>query len=462
MLIASLIVAESVAIFEGSMLYSTLATFYRLFGDPIAVGWILTAYLLASASSALILARLGDMFGRRRIILVVLIVGLAGSVVSGLSSTVMGIVAGRALQGLHSSVLPLSYGLMRQHLTREQATLGVGLFATVMTVGGGVGLFIGGVIVDHLSWQWIFVFSSALAIVAFFLVRKYVPAEHPAGEPEPVDVAGAIMLASGICAVLYAIGSSKHWGWADGRALALILAGLGILALFVRRELRIDQPLVDVRLLRRRQTALANLGMMVIGLGPLQAQPFLALLLQQPPWTGAGLGLSAAYAGSLLFLPMTTALVGGPLAAWLTRRISARFVLGLSGLTIFVAWGVMAIHHGSLWLIMSMMLGAAMAQAMASAAVPMLILDDTPPGRTSEATAVITTLRPAAMGTGTQISSLILATTMVSNPAMGPGQYPAESAFTLLLAFVAGTGLLCLGCAWALPARAHTAGRAPD
>ena len=451
LLVLSLIIAECVAIFEGSMLYSTLATFYRLFGDPVAVGWILTIFLLVSASASLILARLGDMFGRRRIILTVLTIGLVGTVISALSTSLEGIVVGRALQGVHSSVLPLSYGLMRQHLTRSHSVTGIGLFATMMTVGGGIGIFVGGLIVDHLSWQWIFYFSGTLAIVAFLLVLKFVPDTHPVTAPGKVDVIGAVMLASSICSILYAISSAKYWGWTDGRALSLIAAGVIVLALWVVYELRQQHPLVDVRLLARRQTAFANLGMMMIGLGPLQALPFLALLMQQPAWTGAGLGLSAGLAGTLLFFPMSMGIVGGPLAAWLTRRISARFVLGLSGLAIFLGWGAIALHHTSLWFIMTMMLAGALGQSMASAAVPVLILDDTPTQRTSEATAVITSLRPAAMGTGTQISSYLLAMAMISNPAMGPGQYPSNQAFTTLLGFVAITGLFCLACALAVP-----------
>lgn len=451
LLVLSLIIAECVAIFEGSMLYSTLATFYRLFGDPVAVGWILTIFLLVSASASLILARLGDMFGRRRIILIVLSIGLVGTLISALSTSLDGIVLGRALQGVHSSVLPLSYGLMRQHLTREHAVTGIGLFATMMTVGGGVGLFVGGVIVDHLSWQWIFYFSGTLAVAGFILVLKYVPDTHPVTEPGKVDFVGAVMLAAGICSILYAISSAKHWGWSDGRALGLIAFGIGLLATMAFYELRQANPLLQVRLLARRQTAFANLGMMMVALGPLQAMPFLALLMQQPTWTGAGLGLSASMAGSLLFLPMSMGIVGGPLAAWLTRRHSARFVLGLSGLAIFVGWGAIALHHTALWFIVVMMLAGALGQAMASAAVPVLILDDAPPERTSEATAVITSLRPAAMGTGTQLSSYLLAMSMISNPAMGPGQYPSDQAFTTLLGCVALTGLLCLGCALAVP-----------
>ncbi len=453
LLILALSVAESVAIFEGSMLLSTLATFYRLFGDPVAVGWVLTVFLLVSASVSLVLARLGDMFGRRRVILVVLVIGIIGTAISASSTTLSGIVFGRALQGLHSSVLPLSYGLMRQHLKREQAALGIGLFATMMTVGGGVGLFVGGVIVDHLSWPWIFYCSGALAIAGFVLVLKYVPATHPVTEPGKVDLVGAVMLSTGICSVIYAISSARYWGWSDGRAAGLIILGVVVLTAMVFYELRQKNPLLEVRLLARRQTAFANLGMMMVSVGALQALPFLALFMQQPTWTGAGLGLSASVAGSLLFVPMSMGIVGGPLAAWLIRRRSARFVLGISGLLLMTAWGAIALHHTELWFIMTMMLGGALGQAMASAAVPILILDDAPPERSSEATAVITSLRPAAMGAGTQFASYMLATSMVTNAAMGPGSYPGDQAFTTLFGFVAAASFLCILCALALPGR---------
>jgi MFS family permease len=453
LLIVALVTAEMVAIFEGSMIYAASATFYRIFGDPIAVAWITTTFLLASASTALVMGRLADLYGRRRLALIALACSVVGSLISGCATGLSIIVLGRCLQGCTSGILPICYGLLREHLSREFSITGIGIVATVITAGAGAGILVGGVIVDHFSWRGIFFASSALAALAFVLIRAFAPPSRVRASTERLDLTGAISFAAAIAAILFAISSAKNWGWHDGRVRGLFAGGIVVLTAWTIHELRIAHPLVDLRVLSRRQPALANLAMVMVGLGPLQVISFLTLLMQQPKWTG-GLGISATVCGMLLLMPQSMGLAGGPLAAAMIKRRSARAALATGGLLLLTGWSAIAAYHASATFIVCMMMLACLGQAITMAAVPMLVLEAVPEGRTSEAAAVITTLRPIAMGIGTQVSAFILAGSMVRDTAHGAAAYPAIQGFTAVFALVATACVLCVVCAALLPAAA--------
>lgn len=452
LLIATLMVAELVTIFEGSMIYAAMGSFYATFGDPITVGWTLTAYLLVSASTAVVSGRLADMYGRRRVLFALLGFSVLGSLISALAGDVVMVIVGRALQGLTGAILPVSYGLMRQHLSQDHARMGIGIVSAVLTVGGAIGVFVGGLIVDLLSWRWIFIFSAVVSVIAGLMVLVFVPAQRHEVNDSKIDVVGALLFMLPMTAVMFAISSAWDWGWTDGRAVGLIGLSVVVLALWIVYELRHTDPLVDVRMLGKRQPLLANLSMMMIGLGPLQAKAFVMLLLQQPETVGPGLGLSASLAGLLMFIPFSMGIIGGPAAAYASKRSSPRHTLLLGTSLIAAAWIAVAAHHSSVAFIFVMMMAVGMGQAMAMAAVPMLILEAVPAERTSEATSIITSLRPAAMGMGVQISSYFIALyTIPGAVGASVASYPSDQAFTLTYGFVAAAATASLLIALLLP-----------
>lgn len=453
LVILALVVAELVAIFEGGMIYAAIGKFYEVFGDPIAVGWTLTAFFLASASTAVVFGRLGDLYGRKRIALILLILSIIGSVVSATATDITLVIVGRALQGTTSAILPISYGLMREHLSRKDALVGIGTISAVLTVGSGIGVFLGGLIVDLLSWRWIFIFSAVVAALAFMMVHTLVPKDRQSSTGEKIDYVGAILFMVPTTILLYAISSADEWGWTDGRALGLIGTSFAVFVFWVFFELRHAAPLVDIRLLTKRQPLLANFCMMMMAMGTLQATAFLMLLLQQSGTTGSGLGLSATRAGLIMLLPLSMGLIGGPMATVIANRSSARNALICALLFITAGWLGVASHHSTVWFIFVMMMAVGMGQAMGMAAVPMLILEVAPQERTSEATAIITSLRPTAMGIGVQISSYLIALYTIENPAGVGGSYVSEQGFLYTFSFVASASLVGLLAALFLPSR---------
>ena len=452
LLMVALVLAEIVSAVEATMVFAAMRVFYREFGDPVLLGWIVTAFLLVAAASASVCSRLGDMFGRRRLLLIVLVLAGIGSLVSARAESAAMVILGRAIQGMAGAVMPLCFGLVRECLPQRRVPLGIGIVSAAAFVSAGVAIFIGGVLVDHFSWHWIFYVGAATAALAFAAVRAWVPRSAPVASREPLDWLGALLLVPAIAAVLLGLSQAKAWGWGDARTLGLTLGGSAALALWVWHELRTRTPLIDVRLLGQRQLALANGGMVLLALGPLQSGLVLSLLLQQPAWTGVGLGLSATVAGLILAPPLALAVFVGPGCGMLAMRSGgARLPALLACGFLLVGWGGIALHHSTLPFVVTMVVLQGIGMAMAYAAVPMLIVEVAPPERTSEVTGVSSVIRYVSNAVGSQVVALLLAQATVSDPAHGPGRYPAPEAFALTLGVIAGLCMLSLAVTACLP-----------
>src|SRR3954447_13979076 len=213
--------------------------------DSSGVAWTLTGYLLAAAVFTPLFGRLGDMFGKRRLLVISLGFFAAGSVVSALGDSLGVVVAGRVLQGVGGGIFPLCFGIIRDEFPRERVGQSIGLISATLGIGGGVGLIIGGVLVDHASYHWIFWLGAAMAAAAAVSTELFIP-ESPVRTPGKVDLRGAAVLGVGIILPLLAISRANTWGWGSPKTLGLIAIGLVILAAWVRMELATPQPLADV------------------------------------------------------------------------------------------------------------------------------------------------------------------------------------------------------------------------
>jgi MFS family permease len=461
-LLAALVLAEVVSATEATMIYGAMRVLTREFGDPIAVGWSITAFLLVAAGSAAVGSRLGDQYGRRRLLVICLALAGLGSVMSALSSGAAGVIAGRAVQGMAGAILPLCFGLVRQHLPADRVPFGVGVVAAAAFVSGGLGFVAGGLIVDHLHWSWIFIVGAATAAVAIPAVLACVPRDEArSGVREPVDLLGVLLLLPAITAVLLAPTQAKSWGWGDVRVWALLAGGLVLLAMWVRHELRVAAPLIDVRLLGRRQLALANLAVVLLALGPMQSGLTMSSLLQQPVWTGAGLGLSATVAGLVQAPPMVLAVLIGPACGALALRKGARVPALLACTLLLAGWAGLLLSHTGLTWVAAMALVKGIGLAAVFAAAPMLIVEASPAERTSETTGVSSVLRHMANAIGSQLVALMLASSTVSDAALGPARYPAPEAMTLTLSVICLLALASCAVTAFLPRRAAAAAAEP-
>jgi MFS family permease len=176
--------------------------------SPIAATWVLTAFLLASAILAPLLSSLGDRYGKRRLLLVVLWAYLVGTLGAMLAWNLGALIGFRAVQGISLAVLPLGFGILREALPTDRMALGLGVVSGVLGAGAGIGLVAGGLIVDHASWRWLFALGAATAVVALWLVARQVP-ESKVRSNRRLDLAGSGVLSLALTALLLAWDQTK-------------------------------------------------------------------------------------------------------------------------------------------------------------------------------------------------------------------------------------------------------------
>jgi MFS family permease len=448
LLIGVLCLAELTAGYEMSMVMAALKTLLHEFGAPDRVGWLVTSYLLVAAASAAICGRLGDLYGRSRVLIVVLCCATAGSLLSAVSTSLEVIIVGRAVQGMAGAVLPLCFGLARENLPPARVPFAVGLLTAVASVGVAVGLVVGGLIVDHLDWRYIFVASSTLAglsVLAVVLVLPTSPCAIRHGRP---DVLGGVLFAPAIAGALLAFGGSRHWG---ARNSLLLVGSTLLFAFWVWYERRHPQPLINVRLLARRDVAIPNLCMALLAIGAMQLVPVLMLLLQQPVATGIGLGVSATLAA---FLKLPGNLVGAVAASWggqMASQRGGRRVILLGATLSVVAWTLLMVQHSVLWLVVTAAALCSFGTMMAMVGMTSIIVESVPAGQTSEATGFMQVVKSVFMGVGAQVVLILLATSTVADPGTPVGKFPDEPAYMLTFGFIVATGLAAIAAAVALP-----------
>src|SRR6266699_2423727 len=210
------------------------------------VTWVLTVFLLVASVATPILGKLGDQYGKERLLVISLALFFIGSI------------------GAAAAVFPLSYGIIRDEFPREKVGVAIGLVSAVFGIGGGFGIVLSGVIVDHVSWRWLFIVGAVGIGAALVLVHRFVP-ESPIKTPSRVDYVGATLMSGGLIAMLVALTEGEHWGWTSSRTLGLAAAAVALLAAWGVAELRIEAPMVDMRMLARREILFTNMTALIAG-----------------------------------------------------------------------------------------------------------------------------------------------------------------------------------------------------
>src|SRR3954465_14276536 len=324
----SLLLAGMAFALSQTVVSPALPEIQRQYGaDPASAAWILTGYLLAASVATPIVGKLGDLFGRGKVLTIVLLVFAVGSAVCALAPSLGLLVLGRVIQGVGGGIFPLAFGIIRETFRPERVATAIGGISATFGSGGGVGLVIAGPIVAALDASWLF-WLGLMALPAAYAISRYVSREETRNDAR-VDWLGAALLSVALASLLYGLSKATAWGWGDPRVLGLILRGLAVAAFWVWVETRIDQPLVDMRVLRRRPVLMTNVTAVLIGFSMFASFLLIPLLAQAPQRTGDGFSASVTGAG-LLMLPSTLVmLVAGPFAGRLATRVNSRLPLVL-------------------------------------------------------------------------------------------------------------------------------------
>jgi EmrB/QacA subfamily drug resistance transporter len=403
----------------------------ELHSDVATVTWLLTGYLVAAAVCTPLVGRLGDMFGKRRLLVISLIAYAVGNVVSALGQDVGVVIAGRIVQGIAGGVFPLCFAILRDELPREKVAGSIGLVSATVGIGAGAGLLLGGVLADAFGYSSIFWLGAALSLIAVVAIALLVP-DSPVRSPGRVDVRGAVLLSAALVMVLVGVSQGRSWGW-GGRTSALIGGGLVVFALWVLLQLRTKEPLVDVRTLASRAVLLTNVATLLIGFGMFGAYVLIPQLVEAPTSTGYGHGATATHAGLLMIPGSLSMLLFGPLSGVLGSRHGHRMSLGLGGVLTAVGLTLLAAFHDSDVAVLGWFFVLSAGIGFATAAMPNLILSAVPAHQTGQAAGFNAVIRTVGSSIGSQVTAVIV----VSSAAAG-SLVPEESGYVVAFAVCAG------------------------
>jgi EmrB/QacA subfamily drug resistance transporter len=411
-----------------------------------AVTFVLTAYLLSASVATPIVGRLGDMFGKERMLVLTLIAFGVGSLVAALSHSIEVLIAGRVIQGIGGAVFPLSFGIIRDEFPPQRVAAGIGLISATFGIGGGAGLVLSGVIVDHLSYEWLFWLGLGVVVPATVATHLFVP-ESPVKSPARIDWGGAALLSAGLVALLVAVSEGNSWGWSSARVVGLFAAAALLLSAWVAFEQRVREPLVDMRMMRERAVLTTNLTALLVGFGMFGSFILIPQFVQTSPEAGFGFGASVTEAGLFLLPSAAIMLVAGPMAGWLGGRFGSKLPLLIGTLVAAGSFVFLAIAHNERWMIYfgTTLLGLGI--GFSFAAMANLIVEAVDQRQTGVATGMNTIMRTIGGSIGGQIAASIVAGHVAA------GGLAEETGFTL--AFVmsaAGVGAAFLF-ALAIPAR---------
>jgi EmrB/QacA subfamily drug resistance transporter len=406
----------------------------ELHASTTGVTWVVTVYLLSASVATPILGRLGDMFGKDRLLVIVLVVLGVGTLISALSTSLALLVAGRAVQGAGGAIFPLAFGIIRDEFPAHRVGSGIGLISATFGVGGGGGLVLAGVIVEHRDYTWIFWIALVMIVAAIVAAQRFVPAS-PVKTPARIDLPGAAGLAAALVCLLLGISEGSEWGWGSPGVLALLAGGALILLAWARFETRMDAPLVDMRMMRLRGVWTTNLTSLFVGFGMFGAYLLLPRLVQTPASAGFGFGASVSEAGLFLLPAAAAMLVAGPAAGALSGRFGGRVPLLAGVIVALLSFVMMAVAHGERWEIYVASGLNGIGIGLSYAAIATLIVEAVPQSQTGVATGMNTIMRTVGAALGAQIAASIVA----AHPA-------AETGYTQafwLSALVLGGAVLC-------------------
>ncbi|GAB2812261.1 MFS transporter [Streptomyces chlorus] len=411
--------------------------------------WAITATLLAAAVATPVMGRLGDMYGKRRMLLLSMSMLIVGSVVAGLSDSLTPMIVGRALQGLASGVIPLGISILRDELPAERLGSATAVISASLGVGGALGLPAAALIADNFDWHALFWTSAALGVVALALVAVLVP-ESKVRTGGRFDVPGAIGMAAGLMCLLLAISKGADWGWGSGTTLGLFAVAVVILVAWGSYELRVTEPLVDLRVSARPQVLVTNAASVAIGFAMFSMSLVIPQLLQLPEQTGYGLGKSLLTAGLVMAPSGLVMMALAPVSALVSRAKGPKVTLMIGALIVAVGYGLNVVLMAEVWhfVLASCVIGAGI--GFCYGAMPALIMGAVPASETGSANSLNTLMRSLGTSVASAVAGVVLAQMTTR---LGSFAVPSEDAFRTVLALGAGAALVGFVVAAFIPRR---------
>ncbi|TMM07308.1 MAG: MFS transporter [Actinobacteria bacterium] len=443
--LAILTVAGTAYALQQTMVIPALPTLqHDLHTTTTWVTWVLTVLLLVASVSTPVFGKLGDQYGKEQLLVISLVLFFVGCAGAAAAWNIWSLIFFRAFQGLGAAVFPLSFGIIRDEFPREKVGVGIGLISAVFGVGGGFGIVFSGLIVDNLSWRWLFIFGAIPVAIAAVLVHRFVP-ESPIKTPSRVDFLGALLLSVGLICLLVALTEGESWGWTSARVGGLFAGAALFLALWVGAELRVPEPMVDMHVFVQRQVLFTNICALITGFAMFGTFVLIPNFVETPRGLAAGTArlvhygfdASATKAG-LYLLPSSLALLfAGPAAGLIGRRTGSKWPLAAGMLLSGISAGMLALWHDEPWQVLVAMPVLGTGVGFAFAAMATLITEAVRPSETGIATGMNTVMRTVGGVIGGEVGAAILSARLIGGTNVPAARgYEVAFAIAAIAAFV--------------------------
>jgi len=439
-LIAALsVVALTVAVLQTGVVPVLGVIARQLNASTVDVSWAVTANLLAAAATTPLIGRLADLYSKRRVLLVVLTVVLAGSLLAALTSSLPLLIVARVLQGASFSLYPIGVSILREELAPDRLMRAMAVLSGTLGFGGGMGLVVTGLLMrGEAGYHRVFWLTTAFTVLVIVVVLVVVPA-RPRTSAGTVDWAGALGLGIGLSAVLLAITQGSSWGWLSARTIISAALGVVVLGIWWWWERRCAQPLVSAAMLSRRPILLTNIATVLVGMGLYLSFLGLTDFVQAPVQSGYGFGATVLGASVVFLLPGALAgFVAAMASGRYIDRFGARVVLVVGAAAGVAGFVLLAVLHDEPWQVIAATILANAYISLAYGALPALVVREVDAGETG----VATSMNAIARTIGSSVAAAIVAVLL----GRSHSTYAPESSFIAIfvLGAVTAAGALVL------------------
>jgi EmrB/QacA subfamily drug resistance transporter len=433
-----------------SLVVPALPTIQRDLGASTSgAAWIFTSFLIAASIATPIAGRLGDMFGKRRVLIIVLVCLALGTGMAAVVTTLPLMIVARTIQGIGGAILPLSFGIARDEFPRERVAGAIALISGLLGVGGGLGIVLAGPILENLSWHWLFWIPCGASLVTVVAALFLVP-ESPVRAPGQIHWLGALLLSGTLVCLMLAISEATRWGVGSGKTLGLLGVAAVLGFLWVRAELAVTHPLVDMAMMRLRGVWTTNLAGLLVGLGMFSAFVLIAQYVQAPESTGYGFGASVTQAGLFVLPSPVMVMVASPIAGRLTRTVGPKVPLVLGAAIDVIGFAVLAVASAPVWIYLASGI-TGFGAGFAFAAMANLIVAAVRPDQTAVASGMNTIVRTIGSATGAALAASVLSANLL------PSGYPDRHGYTVIFTLCAVIMAVGLGVSLLVPGRPRVA-----
>jgi len=418
---------------------------HDLGASETGITWLLTGYLLSASVGTAILGRLGDIYGKERVLVWTLVLLGGGTLLAAVSHSLAVLIVARVIQGVGGGIFPLSFGIVRDEFPAEKVAGSIGLLSAILGIGAGVGILVGALIVEHFAWQWLFWLPLFVIVVAGVCTWRFVP-ESPVRMPGRPNWTAAALMSAGISTSLIAISETTTWGWASPRTLGLLALGLVLCGAWVAYEVRSSNPLIDMAMMRIRGVWTTNLTAFLLGAGMYSSFVVFPQFAQLPTSTGFGFGASVVESG-LYLLPSTLGMVAmGFGAGAIARRFGSKAACVAGSAITSAAFAFIAIAHERPYdmLVSAALLGIGI--GLAFAALGNLIVQAVPPEQTGAAGGMNTVMRTIGGALGGQLAATFIEGHTVAG-------VPTVTGFELTFLMATGFLIVCTFAGLLVPGR---------